>query len=178
MKLTKIKRYRIGISKQYPTTHTKQGISTYFSEKIQLARCKQNGVLNPVMYADDMTFIADLKFHTIRKNYQLWEHRIKEVQAGMAVLELFYWEGKPYRSKQIVFSTLDKSSGCGIQQILFINKDINQIAISNASFGFLYRKIQDVATNDGLSVEDFKEWFKKYDLSKPMACIQFTNFRY
>lgn len=35
-----------------------------------------------------------------------------------------------------------------------------------------------LAKNDGLSLEDFKAWFKNYDLSEPLAIIQFTKFRY
>lgn len=35
-----------------------------------------------------------------------------------------------------------------------------------------------LANNDGLSKEDWQEWFRGYDLSKPMAIIHFTKFRY
>ncbi len=35
-----------------------------------------------------------------------------------------------------------------------------------------------LARNDGLSLEDWEAWFKDYDLSKPMAIIHFTPFRY
>lgn len=35
-----------------------------------------------------------------------------------------------------------------------------------------------LAKNDGLSLEDWIEWFKSYDLSEPMAVIHFTSFRY
>jgi hypothetical protein len=35
-----------------------------------------------------------------------------------------------------------------------------------------------LAKNDGLSLKNFKEWFKKYDISEPMAIIHFTKFRY
>lgn len=34
------------------------------------------------------------------------------------------------------------------------------------------------AANDGLSLSDWREWFKGYDLTKPMAIIHFTPFRY
>ena len=29
-----------------------------------------------------------------------------------------------------------------------------------------------------MSLDDFKAWFKGYDLHKPMAIIHFTNYRY
>ena len=48
---------------------------------------------------------------------------------------------------------------------------------------FINDKVNDVlsetlAKNDGLSDDDFREWFKKIDFSKPMAIIHFTDFRY
>jgi hypothetical protein len=38
--------------------------------------------------------------------------------------------------------------------------------------------LENIAVNDGLSYEDWREWFKDYDLSKPLAIIQFTKYRY
>ena len=38
--------------------------------------------------------------------------------------------------------------------------------------------VSDLAKNDGLSLTYFTDWFKGYDLSKPMAIIHFTKFRY
>ena len=38
--------------------------------------------------------------------------------------------------------------------------------------------LENIAYNDGLSFEDWKEWFKKYDISKKLAIIHFTKFRY
>ena len=35
-----------------------------------------------------------------------------------------------------------------------------------------------LANNDGLTLRDWCAWFKDYDLSKPLAIIQFTKFRY
>ena len=37
---------------------------------------------------------------------------------------------------------------------------------------------EDLAENDGLSFENWADWFKDYDLKQPMAIIHFTNFRY
>jgi len=41
-----------------------------------------------------------------------------------------------------------------------------------------YIDFDKLAANDGLLTEDWYRWFKKYDLSKPMAVIHFTSFRY
>lgn len=165
MKIEKIKRYRLGVSKTFPTTHPRKGEQTWFVEKII-------EVMMPISH----NAIMGKKIHTIRSNYPLWKKRMEEVQGDRAVIELFYWADKPYRSKQIVFATLDKDSGCGVQKIEFNNNEINGPLIGR----YLLRKIDidHISQNDGLSPEDFKAWFKNYDLSKPMAIIHFTKFRY
>ena len=35
-----------------------------------------------------------------------------------------------------------------------------------------------LSKNDGLTVEDWRNWFKDYDLSLPLVIIHFTPFRY
>lgn len=165
--MKKINTYVLTVSRTFPDTHKRKGESTYFPEKIdQLSFSKEVRV-----------FIE--KIHTIRSNYELWAKRIAEIQKGNAILSIRYWSGKPYKSKQIEICQLDKDSGVGIQKINFIN---SVMAIS-IQVDKKYTKYENpfaviVAKNDGLSLEDFKDWFKNYDLSKPMAIIHFTKFRY
>ena len=59
----------------------------------------------------------------------------------------------------------------GIQAICFLH-DIEKPVVNNKI------DVVDLAINDGLTLEDFKEWFKPYDLTEVMAVIHFTNFRY
>ena len=105
------------------------------------------------------------KIHTIRANYELWEKRIKEVKEGKAILSLRFWSGKPYNSKQVEFSKLSNDNNVDVQKIII--PCMNDIG-----------EIQELAHNDGLSLSDFKSWFKNYDISKPMAIIHFTSKRY
>ena len=72
---------------------------------------------------------------------------------------------------------LDKDSGVGVQKLLF---GINDLLYPIAGDGIWHRvlNLENLAKNDGLSIDDFKDWFKNYDLRKPMAIIQFTEFRY
>jgi hypothetical protein len=183
MKTEKIKRYRCGVSRVFPTTHPKKGELTYFVEKIQVA-------LEDIRNTDELPFrtLFNPKLHTCRANFPLWEKRMKEVQAGRAVIELFYWEGKPYRSKQVVFATLDNNSGCGVQELSPLS---NFMKVSKWKDAIIYSEkgdseehfyseipVSTLAENDGLSFENFEAWFKGYDLSEPMAIIQFTKFRY
>ncbi len=176
MKTAKIKRYRLGVSRMFPVTHPRKGEKTYFEDKI-LKR-----------YSDFNNFLGWQKIHTIRANYPLWEKRMAEIQAGRAVIELFYWAGKPYHKDengvgQVVFARLDKDSGCGLQKLYFEvgNMYFPSVTVIEHEINKLKRfkgGVELLAKNDGLSLEDFKAWFAKYDLSKDMAIIHFTKFRY
>lgn len=178
MKTQKIKHYRLGVSITFPARHPRRGKLTYFVEKIQLAL---SGCNEPVMmYASDMTIVTDIKIHTIRRNLKLWAKRMQKVYAGKAVIDLCYWKLPGGRftpgNELITFATLDKDSGCGVQKIT-IEEDLSGCEIE-VFMGHLIFGLHNVAKNDGLSLEDFKAWFKGYDLSKPMAIIHFTKFRY
>lgn len=73
---------------------------------------------------------------------------------------------------------LTAESGTGVQKLTFqLDRD------GCASFKFFdidgkYPELTELAANDGLSVDDWKEWFRGYDFSQPMAVIQFGKFRY
>ena len=108
------------------------------------------------------------KIHTIRANYELWEKRAKQINDGKAILSIRYWSGKPYNSKQVEFCQLTK---IGLQKL-------------DNPANFVWAEIdgkkcnwEDVAKNDGLSFDDFCEWFKVRQNS-PMAVIHFTEWRY
>jgi hypothetical protein len=137
-----------------------------------------------VQMPDFLLIDIDPKLHTIRNNKNnVWTKRMKKVQEGKAVIDLFYWELPGGRwtkdNQQIVFATLDKDSGCGMQEIVFLNNDITQANIQNTELDeFECEDYEYIAQNDGLSVKDFKSWFKGYDLSEPMAIVHFTKFRY
>ncbi len=169
-----MKTYVLLVSRTYPKGHKREGESTYFVEKIL-----NNEDILPVSDALSEWDIAGFnpKLHTCRINYELWAKRIKKVQEGKAILSLRYWSGEPYRTKQIEFAQLDKDSGVGVQKLLFrINDLLYPIAGDGIWFSVL--NLENLSKNDGLSIDDFKDWFKNYDLSKEMCIIQFTKFRY
>ena len=147
-----MKTYVLTLSELFPKAHDRAGMPTNFKDK----------------------FLKGEKRHTIRANYPLWEKRIKEVQDGNAVLSVRQWTGKPYRSKQIEIARLTNKNGVGIQRLRFLDGNFNGGYIRNGVFPS--NKI--LANNDGLSVYDWQEWFRHYDLSKPLAIIHFTKFRY
>lgn len=145
-----MKTYVLALSKSFPRTHARAGAPTEFREK----------------------FLKKEKIHTIRTNYELWSKRIKEVQAGRAVLSVRQWTGKPYASPQEEIAKLTAENGIGIQRL-----DIFDLMRPEKVDGRLV-DLMDLAHNDGLSFSDWHHWFRGYDLSKPMAIIHFTKFRY
>ena len=161
MKTPKIKTYVLTISRTFPKTHRRAGDSTNFATKI---------LMGLQGYNND-------KRHTIRDNYPLWKKRIAEVNTGRAILSLREWSGKPYQSKQTIVLEFDHTSGIGVQELKSMDE----------TFAFIESKIgiaqnyhlATLAKNDGLSLEDFQEWFKGYEKTTPKAIIHFTNnFRY
>lgn len=148
-----MKTYVLTVSQYFPKTHSRAGELTNFVD--YLDQFSQPHSHSP-------------KIHTIRNNYNLWKHRIDEINKGNVILSVRFWTGKPYNSKQkIIFNT----NKVGIQKL---NEPDNQIAalIDESKVNW-----EDVAKNDGLSFFDFCEWFKNAG-SEPMAVIHFTDFRY
>jgi len=162
-----MKTFVLTVSRVFPATHRRKGERTYFPEKIL--------VNEDINIASDKFTEFDIvgfepKIHTIRANYELWNKRAKEINEGKAILSIRYWSDKPYRSKQVEICILEK---IGIQKIVIDPVYLFRIDDSEVYFG-----LDDIAKNDGLSIEDFKNWFKNYDKIEPMAIIHFTEFRY
>ena len=164
-----MKTYVITLSRHFLANHKRAGEETHFKEKF---------ILGQGLTDYDTPSMA--KIHTIRANYPLWEKRIKEVQEGRAVLSIRPWTGKPYRSKQVEIAMLTAENGVGVQKARIMPEANFLIAIDENYDKYLCTadEIEKIAQNDGLSIEDWKEWFRGYDLSKPLAIIHFTKFRY
>ena len=174
-----MKTYVITLSKYFLANHKRAGEETHFKEKFLLGQscpdCASPQDLSGINISDCNSCVRACSFpklHTIRANYPLWEKRIKEVQEGRAVLSIRQWTGKPYRSKQVEIATLTAGSGVGIQ-LMELTNDFAECIIGDYHHSYV-----TVAKNDGLHPADWIEWFSAYDLSKPMAIIHFTKFRY
>jgi hypothetical protein len=183
MKTQKIVHYKISVRTTFMADHPRAGQPTDFVDKIIQAIIAN--VIQKAVKGNILKYFEDSKITTIRENYALWEKRMQKVKAGKAVIDLYYWEkpGGYYTkdNKQIVFATLDKDSGCGLQRLILkpkcvLSDSIELFSIDQNFYNPL--NMAFLAKNDGLTYEDFKAWFKRYDLSKPMAIIHFTPFRY
>lgn len=162
--MKKYKKYVITLSQVFPVTHIRKGEPTGFKDKFLAAIGKAEGKW--------------LKVHTIRANYDLWKKRFDEIEAGRACLCIRQWTGKPYCSKQVELAVLTKEDGIGLQSLVCNGYAWFYDTEDGTKFFTEVKGLENIAYNDGLSFEDWKEWFKKYDISKKLAIIHFTKFRY
>ena len=80
------------------------------------------------------------------------------------------WEGRPYHSTPNKLFILDAKD------------DVEVSKLTKTADGFFVndtKKVEpeDLAKNDGLSLQDFEDWFKVFP-TEPMAIIHFNSFRY
>ena len=166
-----MKTYVITLSQKFPAKHPRKGEPTNFN----------NQLLNAVWRSHNMSVgfpQFGMKLHTIRANYPLWKKRFEQIEAGKAILSVRYWTSKPYASKQMEICKLSAKDGIGIQRLFFNADRDGQHVWWNFNIDGRYDVIERLAANDGLSLDDWKAWFKNYDLSKPLAIIHFTKYRY
>lgn len=150
-----MKTYVLIISNKFPKTHARAGEETSFVRMIDMG----------------------LKIHTIRGNYEFWRKRFDKIAKGEAVLSVRTWSGKPYRKggSQVEVFKFDIADGIGIQKLQKIGMPMSPF---DFKAGSSYATYHLLSKNDGLSLGDFKEWFKNCDFSEPMVIIHFTKFRY
>ncbi len=154
-----MKKYIITLSKTFPRGHKRSGDSTGF----------EAALLNALKRGDPK---GKKKLHTIRANFGLWEQRFVEINSGEAVLSVREWTGLPYRSKQREIAMLGKDDGIGLQA-LYLSDLLKPGRIAGNKI-----ELPVLSENDGLCFNDWFYWFSEYDISKPLAVIQFTKFRY
>jgi hypothetical protein len=129
----------------------------------------------------ESAIISGKKIHTLRKNYLFW----KRIIANAGELSIRYWKDKPRHSKQITIRNIGpymKNSKFGVQEVCKINDGKSP----DSPFSFYLVEKQEpksqidisvLAENDGLTLQEFIDWFKNYP-EGAMALIHFTNFRY
>lgn len=151
------KRICITLSRVFPQTHSRRGQPTGFSDKLA------NGT----------------KIHTIRNNYDLWAVNAEKMQTGKYLLSVRQWIDKPYRSKQREINRIDTPIGVEKVRIAY-NAERDEI-IAHVKGQFVCAT--QLASNDGMSLNDFKDWFAgdkrhKEDCIFNGVVIHFTSFRY
>lgn len=150
--------YVIILAEKFPSWHPRAGYPTDFWTNFENA-------LDGETYG---------KFHTFRGNYQRWRKCFEKINKGEACLSIRVWEGKAYKSPQKEIARLTKKDGIGLQRAqmpLSLNGD------QNAIVGKKKIPFKVLADNDGLSLEDWKNWMG-LAIGQELAIIHFTKFRY
>ena len=155
MKLQK-RKVIITFSKNFPPGHTKVGEPTGFSDKLK----------------------AGSKIHTIRADQKGWWDKCAEaINSGRKYLSIREWSGRPYNSTQTILGERDK---IGLQKITMTYSSEDELP--QAWVDGKKVPVEQLAKNDGLTVEDFVEWFFSTPLYKRNTfegkIIHLTDFRY
>ena len=148
------KKVVVTLCRVFPVTHSLAGKPTEFEGKLKEHK----------------------KIHTIRYNKNgVWDKRYKDIASGKKYLSVREWTGRPYNSEQREFAQYDK---IGLQHITMsygVDDAVPQIWIDGKQI-----PIEIVAKNDGLTVEQFVEWFFGESKSNVFegVVLHFTSFRY
>ena len=163
-----MKKYVLTLSQAFLSTHPRAGEPTEFKDAFMSGQ----------PFKKEEAFAKYRKLHTIRANYDFWRKRFEKIAKGEAVLSVRQWVGKPYGkgSTQIELAKLTRDDGIGLQQLRFtVDTNCERVALID---NITLPSLRVLANNDGLSLQDWNDWFRGYDCSKPMAIIHFTKFRY
>lgn len=142
------------LCKVFPVTHSRAGEKTGFEQKLK------NGI----------------KKHTIRYNAKdVWDKRYNDISKSKKYLSVREWTGRPYNSEQREFARYDK---IGLQKITMTYSSTDEVP--QCWVDGKHVSAYDLAKNDGLSVEDFTEWFFGCNKGNVFdgVIIHFTDFRY
>ena len=155
-KIVEKKKQILLFSRVFPPSHSKAGKPTGFAEKLA----------------------AGTKIHTIRADKKgWWKDGEKAINSGKKYLSMKQWIGRPYNSGQI---TLGERERIGLQSITMtysLDDPLPKAWVDGKQV-----PVELLAKNDGLSVEDFVEWFFGTKLYSGNVfegvIIHLTDFRY
>ena len=154
------------LSKVFPKGHPRVGKPTLFKDKIFIVE----NLTYPSVWSPD-----GCKIHTIR-NTSDWIMVSEKINMGKMVLSVRQWSGIPYKS--IHDDEIFQLCKIGIQKITIANR----VSEYQCYVDGLLTDITTIAQNDGLSKQDFIDWFKPYfkkgDMLWNGVIIHFTDFRY
>ncbi|KAA6316977.1 hypothetical protein EZS27_032801 [termite gut metagenome] len=120
----------ITLSKTFFTGHPRKDEETGFREKV----------------------IEGTKIHSCRQNYEYWELKIKRLKKADGVLSIRQWSDKPFCGKQEIITEVP-ADVVGIQKLCLWRGFEHPAVIGREIFS-----INELAKNDGLSLEDYQSW--------------------
>ena len=113
------------------------------------------------------------KHHAVLPNFDIWNRRMKEIEAGEAALEIAEYARSPISS--VPFLRLTIEDGIGLQLIKFRSDGmVYEIdGMHSAGFNDL------VPDNEGLPALYFRNWILHSEkLYEPFEIVHFGKFRY
>ena len=118
------------------------------------------------------------KLHTIRSDYDAWKHSIDKVRNGKFFLSLRQWSGPPGRS--IMSEIAELKYNIGYERIeMRYSPDTGALEVSIE--GVEYDDVQTLANNEGMTLDDFTDWFFGQGTERTVfegVIVHFTGFRY
>jgi hypothetical protein len=119
------------------------------------------------------------KLHTMRGNYNYWAGKAAKINAGEMVLSIRHWRGKPFDSTQCVIKTFQHLNIQRYEGYWYKEQRAKGELPTFLIDGKLYEDVAQLAKNDGLSLEDWLEWFFKKTETVEGAILHFTqDFKY
>jgi hypothetical protein len=194
----KINIYRMPLSRVFPVKHPRAGELTHFEYKIKKAlgiscvgrNCepKLHTIRNrPEYWQPRIEAVQQGKAVLVLYGWNGKPYR-KEGATNLFVFGTSATKAfidELLSTERYASATPVIDSGIGVQEIMLDLEDLGNphnltcvVPPDRFILPSSYISPAAIATNDGLSPDDFKAWFKGYDLSKPKAIIQFTKFRY
>lgn len=149
------KKVILTLCRVFPKTHSKAGINTLFAVKL----------------------FAGRKIHTIRSDEKdLWGQKVADINEGRKLLCVREWTGRPYNSEQADIKEFAKVGLQNIEMTYGADDELPQAWVDGKPV-----PVETLATNDGLTVSEFVEWFfgsvHNGNVFKGKI-IHFTDFRY
>jgi len=139
----------ITFSRTFPAYHPKAGQPTYFVEKFTRSRIlmgERPCDISDEIFSTEMYYICEPKNHTIRAGSR-WKVGDK--------FSPRVWSGKPYQSKQIIIAP-----DIEIKKTWDFTIDLISPSICLNGFPLGSNNLIEIATNDGLNVDELLAWFK------------------
>jgi len=166
------------LSRNFMVGHAKAGQPTWFKE--QLMNLLHNYEYHNVNMPDGSDLlITGKKLHTMRGNYNYWAEKAAKINAGEMELSIRQWSGKPFDSVQKTIATLQHLNIQRYEGYWYKEQREKGELPTFLIDGKLLEDVTLLAKNDGLSMEDWLEWFFKKTEKVEGVILHFTQeFRY
>lgn len=119
------------------------------------------------------------KLHTMRGNYNYWAEKAEKINVGEMELSIRQWTGEPFNSNQCIIATREHLNIQRYEGYWYKEQREKGELPTFIIDGKLHEDVAQLAANDGLSLEDWLEWFFKKTETVEGVILHFTqDFRY